>query len=97
MGESAATWISRRRVDLARALAAHRPITAQEELATQRREEPEQAVGDGFGVRLVGHTFGAVQQVALGDGFTTAPLFNCSVSESDSRDVFALWAFAETV
>lgn len=81
----AATWISRRRVDLARALGAHRPITAQEELATQGREEPAQAVGDRFGVRLVGHTFGAVQQVALGDGRMMELGFNPRVVSESAR------------
>lgn len=81
----AATWISRRRVDFARALGAHRPITAQEELPTQGREEPAKAVGDRFGVRLVGHTFGAVQQVALGDGFMMELCYNSSVVSESAR------------
>lgn len=65
----AATWISRRSVHLARALRTDRPITAQEELPTQGREKPAQAVRYRFGVRLVGHAFSAAQQVALWDRF----------------------------
>lgn len=49
------TWVSLRGVHLVRVLGLHRPIAAQEELPSQRGEEPADAVWDRLGVGLVGH------------------------------------------
>lgn len=66
-GSGGFTWVSRRREHPFTALWLHGPITAQEELPAQWREEPAEGVRDALVIRWVGNTLSTAQQVTLGD------------------------------